>query len=90
MRKIYLCVAALYLGIVTSHAQTKTEPVKDSSGYEARKLQLDEINIISAYYQQDGNNSAVTGGIGTEKLTDFANTIDLHMFKYGSRNTRHS
>ncbi|QXV65625.1 DUF3570 domain-containing protein [Mucilaginibacter sp. 21P] len=90
MKKIYLCIAALYLGIATSHAQTKPETVKDTSNYETRKLQLDEINIISAYYHQDGNNSAVTGGIGTEKLTDFANTIDLHMFKYGNGNTKHS
>ena len=90
MRKIYLCVAALYLGIVASHAQTKTLPVKDSSNYEARKLKIEEINIISAYYHQDGNNSAVTGGIGTEKLTDFANTFDLQLSKYGTSGKKHT
>jgi hypothetical protein len=90
MRKIYLCVAALYLGIVASHAQTKTLPVKDSSNYEARKLKIEEINIISAYYHQDGNNSAVTGGIGTEKLTDFANTFDLQLSKYGASGKKHT
>lgn len=90
MRKIYLCVAALYLGIVASHAQTKALPVKDSSDYQARKLKIDEINIISAYYHQDGNNSAVTGGIGTEKLTDFANTFDLQLSKYGIGGNKHT
>ncbi|NHA03326.1 DUF3570 domain-containing protein [Mucilaginibacter sp. HC2] len=90
MRKIYLCVAALYLGIVASHAQTKTLPVKDTSNYEARKLKIEEINIISAYYHQDGNNSAVTGGIGTEKLTDFANTFDLQLSKYGASGKKHT
>src|SRR5882757_404185 len=90
MRKIYLCVAALYLGIVASHAQTKTLPVKDSSNYEARRLKIEEINIISAYYHQDGNNSAVTGGIGTEKLTDFANTFDLQLSKYGASGKKHT
>ncbi|PWK79099.1 uncharacterized protein DUF3570 [Mucilaginibacter oryzae] len=90
MRKIYLCVAALYLGIVAGHAQTKTLPAKDSSNYEARKLKIDEINIISAYYHQDGNNSAVTGGIGTEKLTDFANTFDLQLSKYGIGGNKHT
>ena len=90
MRKIYLCVAALYIGIVASHAQIKPSPVKDSSNYEARKLKVEEINIISAYYHQNGNNSAVTGGIGTEKLTDFANTFDLQLSKYSTKGKKHT
>lgn len=81
MRKIYLCIVGLYLGLSASFAQTKT----DSSNYQSRKLQVDEINFVSGYYHQNGNNSAVTGGIGTEKLTDFANTIDLQMSKYTKR-----
>ena len=84
MRKIYLCIVGLYLGISASFAQTRT----DSSNYQSRKLQVDEINFVSGYYHQNGNNSAVTGGIGTEKLTDFANTIDLQMSKYTKRGKR--
>ena len=42
MRKIYLGVLALYLGILSSHAQTK-QPVKDTSNYETRKLKVDEV-----------------------------------------------
>ena len=34
-----------------------------------------EIGFLSGYYQQDGNNGAVTGGIGTEELTDISNII---------------
>ena len=34
-----------------------------------------EIDFLSGYYQQDGNNGAVTGGIGTEELTDISNII---------------
>ncbi|MGZ3871987.1 MAG: DUF3570 domain-containing protein [Mucilaginibacter sp.] len=89
MRKIYLGVLALYLGILSSYAQT-TPPVKDSSNYQSRKLKVDEINFVSAYYHQNGNNSAVTGGIGTENLTDFANTIDVQLSKFnkaGRKNT---
>ncbi|WP_439694792.1 DUF3570 domain-containing protein [Mucilaginibacter sp. AW1-7] len=85
MRKIYLGVLALYMGILSSHAQTK-----DTTGYQARKLKVDEVNFVSAYYHQNGNNSAVTGGIGTENLTDFANTLDLQMSKLtkaGNKNT---
>lgn len=90
MRKIYLCVAALYLGIAVSHAQTRPLSAKDSSNYQARKLKIDEVNIISAYYHQDGNNSAVTGGIGSENLTDFANTFDLQLSKYGIGGKKHT
>jgi hypothetical protein len=90
MRKIYLCIAALYLGIVASHAQTTPQPVKDSTGYQLRKLKIDEVNFVSAYYHQDGNNSAVTGGIGTENLTDFANTLDLQLSKYGLNGRKHT
>ncbi|MBK0378680.1 DUF3570 domain-containing protein [Mucilaginibacter segetis] len=81
MRKIYLCVAAMYLGMVASYGQTK--PVKDSSNYKSKELTFDEVNFVSAYYNQNGNNSAVTGGIGTEKLNDFANTFDVQLSKYG-------
>lgn len=81
----------MYFGILSTYAQNKPVSVKaDSSKYQSRKLKIDEINLVSAYYHQDGNNSAVTGGIGTEKLSDFANTIDLQMSKFnknGKKNT---
>src|ERR1700712_6080174 len=94
MRKIYLGVLMLYMGILSSHAQTQTEKqaTKDTSNYQSRKLTLDEVNFVSAYYHQNGNNSAVTGGIGTEKLSDFANTIDIQLSNYnkkGKKNTFH-
>ncbi len=34
-----------------------------------------DINFLSSYYVQDGNFSPVTGGIGTEYLTDFTQKI---------------
>lgn len=62
----------------------------DSTAYKAQKLKLDEINLVSSYYKQDGNNSAVTGGIGTEKLTDISNTIDVKFVKYGLTGKKHT
>ncbi len=47
------------------------------AAYMKKDLSPDEVNFVSSYYNQDGNNSAVTGGIGTEKLVDFANVLDL-------------
>jgi len=91
MKKIYLHVLFMYFGILSTYAQTKPEPAKaDSSKYQSRKLKIDEINLVSAYYHQNGNNSAVTGGIGTEKLSDFANTIDLQMSKFNKRGKKNT
>src|SRR5690348_2728078 len=79
MRKLSLSVIGMYIGILSAFSQT------DSSAYKSRKLKTEEINFVSGYYHQDGNNSAVTGGIGTEKLTDFANTFELKLSKYDRR-----
>ncbi|OIP83732.1 MAG: hypothetical protein AUK44_04525 [Porphyromonadaceae bacterium CG2_30_38_12] len=38
-----------------------------------------EANFLSSYYNQDGNNSPVTGGVGTEALTDFANVFIVNV-----------
>lgn len=62
----------------------------DSTAYKTQKLKLDEINLVSSYYKQDGNNSAVTGGIGTEKLTDISNSLDVKFVKYGKTGKKHT
>ena len=38
-----------------------------------------EANFLSSYYQQDGNNGAVTGGIDTEKLNDISNVVIINI-----------
>ncbi len=38
-----------------------------------------EIDILSSYYNQDGDNGAVTGGIGTEELTDVSTIFVLNI-----------
>jgi hypothetical protein len=84
MRKIPLTIIGCYLSLLAAFAQPartdSTAPAADST-YVSRKLKPEEVNFVSSYYMQDGNHSAVTGGIGTEHLTDFANTIDLKMSK---------
>ncbi len=44
-----------------------------------RPLQEKEVNILFDYYQQDGNHSPVTGGLGTEKLDCLAPYITLNV-----------
>src|SRR4051812_44149395 len=85
MKRICLVVVGLYINLLGAFAQSK-----DSTNYKSRKLKLDEVNLVSSYYTQDGNNSAVTGGIGTEQLTDFANTIEIRMAKTGKNGNVHS
>ena len=46
-----------------------------TSTYKKRVLETAEIDILASYYTQDGKNAAVSGGIGTEKLTDITPTI---------------
>jgi len=90
MKKLYLNIVMLYMGLLSAQAQTSSTVTSDTSSYQSRRLKVDEINLVSSYYSQNGNNSAVTGGIGTEKLTDFANTFDLQLSNYnkhGKKNT---
>jgi len=47
----------------------------DSTVYKKRVLESAEIDLLFSYYGQDGNNAAVTGGEGTEKLTDATSSI---------------
>jgi hypothetical protein len=87
MRKICLSVVGIFLTFFAAFAQT---PVKDSSEYKSRKLTFEEANLVSSYYKQDGNNSAVTGGLGSEKLTDISNTIDVKFTRWGKKDLKHT
>ncbi|MFN8238697.1 MAG: DUF3570 domain-containing protein [Chitinophagales bacterium] len=88
MRKISLSVIGIFASLLSAFSQNTNSD--SSTGYVSRKLTLEEINIVSSYYHQDGNNSAVTGGIGTEKLSDYANVIDVKLNKYDKRNLKHT
>lgn len=93
MKKIYLTIFGFtMLCRVAAHAQqpgrdtsgtkplytVNPSPKQDSAHFNPRKLRLDEIDFVTSYYSQTGNHSAVTGGIGTESVTDIANGLDLN------------
>lgn len=46
-----------------------------------KKVELDDIEVtfLSSYYSQDGNHSPVTGGIGTEQLTNVAPALIVNV-----------
>ena len=70
--------------------QSQAQNSLPDTAYKPRKLKLEEINFVSSYYQQDGDNAAVTGGVGSEKLTDIANSIDLKFIRYDKKLRKHN
>ncbi|MEP6617072.1 MAG: DUF3570 domain-containing protein [Ginsengibacter sp.] len=85
MRKLSLAIIGLYIGVLGAFSQSAS----DSAVYKNKKLTPTEINFITSYYHQDGNLSPVTGGIGTEKLSDYATTFEIKLNKYDQHNRRH-
>lgn len=86
MLRISLAAIAIFFSTLVTMCQSSA----DSSAYSNRKLTLDEVNFVSSYYHQEGNNSAVTGGIGTERLSDVATTLDVKLSRYDSRKRKHT
>lgn len=52
---------------------------QNNTSYQKRVLEASEIDMLFSYYNQDGQNAAVTGGEGTEELTDATSSIVLRM-----------
>jgi hypothetical protein len=63
---ILLLLAACFVA-----AQEQEKP----SAYKKKVLETTEIDLLLSYYTQDGQNAAVTGGEGTEELTDYTTTV---------------
>ncbi len=72
MKKLSTIIIMVLL-VAEGFAQIKEQ--KQDTLYKSRVLESTEIDILTSYYSQDGDNAAVSGGIGTEKLTDFTPTI---------------
>ena len=79
MRRICLTVIGLFILFAHAFAQRETQ---DTSNYKSRKLHLDEVHLVSSYYWQTGDHSAIEGGIGSEKVTDLANGLEVKWAGY--------
>jgi hypothetical protein len=69
-------ILALFI-VVTATAfsqENSKEPV-----FKKRVLESTEVDFLASYYNQDGSKSAVSGGIGSEKLSDVASNIVVAM-----------
>ncbi|MFK7981630.1 MAG: DUF3570 domain-containing protein [Saprospiraceae bacterium] len=70
----YILLSSFLLSSFVSFAQ-KTQDT--TQVYKKRVLENREIDLLTSYYSQDGDNAAVSGGLGTEELTDFTLTYIL-------------
>jgi hypothetical protein len=84
MKRMLFTAASLF-ALLQSYAQAPSD-----TGFVSRKLKLEEINLVSSYYKQDGENAAVTGGIGSQKLTDIANVFDVKLTRYDKKLRKHT
>ena len=85
MKRLFLSVIGLYIGVLSSFSQGKQD-----SAYKSRKLSFEEANIVSSYYSQNGTHAAVTGGLGSEKLSDIATTFDVKFSKFDQLGRKYS
>jgi hypothetical protein len=85
--KIPIIAFALAAPLGALAQATPTPNRLDGSGVSANAAQLPtparfgetEVDILGSYYQQNGNHSAVEGGVGDQHLTDVAPTILLNV-----------
>jgi hypothetical protein len=76
MRKFKISIATLFFYFVGYSQQKKSDSV-----YENRPLKLEEVDFVSGYFNQNGNHSAVSGGNGSEKLSDISNNLNITLVK---------
>ncbi len=76
MYKLYLLLL-LFPAILHGQMSADSLSAPPKNSYKKRVLEEAEIDLLSSFYTQKGDNAAVTGGIGTEELKDFANDIHI-------------
>jgi Protein of unknown function (DUF3570) len=87
MKKLCLVLVGIYLLMFSAFSQ---DGGSSDSAYKKRKLKFEEANLVSSYYRQDGSNAAVTGGIGSQKLSDISVSIDVKLSKYDKKFRKHN
>jgi uncharacterized protein DUF3570 len=91
MKKICLTVVGLYFILLHAFSQVSS---KDTATYKPKKLKLDEINLVSSYYNQTADKSAVMGGRtdakGIGDVTDLANGLDLKFVSWDAKKRKNT
>ena len=87
MKHYFFLILALAAPLAARAQATPTPNRLDGSGLSPNAAQLPtpgrfgetEVDILGSYYQQNGDHSAVEGGLGDQHLTDVAPTILLNV-----------
>ena len=87
MRKLSLTVIGLYMMFLHAFSQNSRP---DTVVYESKPLKLEEVNLVSSYYKQEGQHSAVTGGIGDEHVVDLSNGLELKFVGWDPDHNKHT
>ncbi len=72
IQKALFILFVLFLFVANVNAQQGQDA---SNTYKKRVLETTEVDFLTSYYSQSGDNAAVSGGIGTEELTDVTGTF---------------
>lgn len=65
----------LFFLLVSFSSYSQKEKNDSTKIFKKRVLESTEIDLLNSFYTQDGDNGAVTGGIGNEKIQNFTPTI---------------
>src|ERR1700742_3898794 len=87
MKKICLTLIGIFLLFIHAFSQ---QQAPDTSTYKPRKLRFDEVDLVSSYYTQNGDHSAIRGGIGDEHVTDLANGVEVKFVGWDARERKNT
>jgi hypothetical protein len=91
MKRICLTVVGMYIMLL--HAFSQHAP-GDATIYTSKKLKLDEVNLVSSYYTQTADKSAVMGGRTDSKgigdVTDLASGLDINFIGWDSKSRKNT
>lgn len=75
--KLFLPLLFIPVGLSAQTIDPSENSENKKSSYKKRVLESIEVDLLSSFYTQDGENAAVSGGIGTEDLQDVTATINI-------------
>jgi len=78
-RKRWPLMAALALLLMGNPFAREGWAQMTDNPYQKRALDAAEVDLLFSYYKQDGQHAAVTGGEGTEALTDASSSLVVRM-----------
>lgn len=64
-------ILAIILVLFLTHVKAQDNP----QVYKKRVLETSEVDFLTSYYSQEGDNAAVSGGLGNEELNDITGTF---------------